>query len=299
MAKFFIVADLDELEVYKPPSVQVVKSEEKFKLKVVDNLAYNKLVTGPAFMPKDIRCSVANILGRHTSGVLGKFIWSTIFLSILKFHYFSVLGLNNGNRTTYRLRQSPLINTFEVAGKFGKATDTNFSDSIMTTRATFDHIYPDRVSSVLASMQAAHQKQMYQMSGVDIQSQTAYELALKGPIRPAIRGNPVIYGIKLIEFTKPRFKIEVQGINVKEDYLGSLIAEIGLQMRSVAFCQGVRCKQYGHFTFKDSLLRSHFRLQEIFDNMKLCKEIIHKNSSMFDDENSNPVGMDFIIEENN
>lgn len=190
----------------------------------------------------------------------------------------------------YRLRECSLIQTFEVAGKFGKGTETNFSGSIMTSRATFDHVYPGPLSGILAAMQASHQRKMFDVSGVDIQSQTAYELALKGPIRPAVKGIPIIYGMKLIEFIKPHFKIEIQGINIKEDYLGSIIAEIGLQMRSMAHCKGVRCTNYGFFNFKHSLLRSHFHLQEIIDNMKLCKNIIQDNQSMFDDENPNPIG---------
>lgn len=160
----------------------------------------------------------------------------------------------------------------------------------MTMQATFDHVYPGPLSGLLTSMQASHQRKMFDMSGVDIQSQTAYELALKGPIRPAVKGIPVIYGIKLIEFIKPRFKIEVQGINIKEDYLGSLIAELGLQMRSAAFCQGIRCKNYGFFNYKDSLLRSHLRLQQIVDNMQTCGGIMKEHQRMFDDENSKPVG---------
>lgn len=45
------------------------------------------------------------------------------------------------------------------------------------------------------------------LCGVDIQSQTAYELAAKGPIRPANPKIPVIYGIKCVEFNLPDFTI--------------------------------------------------------------------------------------------
>lgn len=42
---------------------------------------------------------------------------------------------------------------------------------------------------------------------MDIQSQTAYELAAKGPIRPADSKIPVIYGIKCVEFEPPNFTL--------------------------------------------------------------------------------------------
>lgn len=45
------------------------------------------------------------------------------------------------------------------------------------------------------------------MCGVDIQSQAAYELAVKGLIRPSRKEIPVVYGIKCIEFKLPDFVI--------------------------------------------------------------------------------------------
>jgi len=44
-------------------------------------------------------------------------------------------------------------------------------------------------------------------SGVDIQSQTAYELAVKGLIKPANSKIPLLYGIKCIHFQPPDFTI--------------------------------------------------------------------------------------------
>lgn len=45
------------------------------------------------------------------------------------------------------------------------------------------------------------------LCGIDMQSQTAYELAAKGPIRPQNSNIPVIYGIKCVEFDLPYFTI--------------------------------------------------------------------------------------------
>lgn len=47
----------------------------------------------------------------------------------------------------------------------------------------------------------------YRMSGVDLQSDTAYELAKQGLIRPANSKIPIIYGIKCVEFDAPNFTI--------------------------------------------------------------------------------------------
>lgn len=45
------------------------------------------------------------------------------------------------------------------------------------------------------------------MCGVDLQSQAAYELAVKGPLRPSQSDIPVVYSIKCVEFKPPEFTI--------------------------------------------------------------------------------------------
>lgn len=48
---------------------------------------------------------------------------------------------------------------------------------------------------------------LFSQSGVDIQSQTAYELAVQGLIKPANSKIPILYGIKCIHFQPPDFTI--------------------------------------------------------------------------------------------
>lgn len=40
-----------------------------------------------------------------------------------------------------------------------------------------------------------------------MQSQAAYELAVKGPIRPAVAEIPMVYTIKCVEFEPPEFTL--------------------------------------------------------------------------------------------
>jgi mitochondrial mRNA pseudouridine synthase TRUB2 len=94
-----------------------------------------------------------------------------------------------------------------VTGKFGMSTETHFVDSPVTVRGSFDHITLNKLSSLLASLQSSHQKKMYELCGVDLQSQAAYELAAQGPIRPYKAKIPVIYSLRCIEYKKPYFTI--------------------------------------------------------------------------------------------
>lgn len=48
---------------------------------------------------------------------------------------------------------------------------------------------------------------MPRLSGVHIQSQAAYELAVQGLIRPANKNIPMIYTIRCIDFNSPDFTL--------------------------------------------------------------------------------------------
>lgn len=47
----------------------------------------------------------------------------------------------------------------------------------------------------------------FRSCGVNMQSQAAYELAVKGLLRPIRSKVPVIYGIKCVQFEPPEFTI--------------------------------------------------------------------------------------------
>lgn len=117
------------------------------------------------------------------------------------------MGINRGTKTAQLIRDTRPIRVYHLTGKFGKSTETNFNDSRTTARATYDHIYDEKLNSCLSSMQTSHQKKMFELSGVDLQSQTAFELASKGPLRPIKKGVPLIYSMRCIEFKRPFFTI--------------------------------------------------------------------------------------------
>lgn len=48
---------------------------------------------------------------------------------------------------------------------------------------------------------------MFDLCGVDIQTQAAYDLAVQGPLRPSSSNVPLIYSMRCIEFQKPHFTI--------------------------------------------------------------------------------------------
>lgn len=94
-----------------------------------------------------------------------------------------------------------------MTGKFGSSTETHFNDSAVTVRASFDHVNLAKINSLLASLQASHQKKMFELCGVDVQSQTAYDLAVQGPLRPSVTNIPLIYSLRCIDLKRPYFII--------------------------------------------------------------------------------------------
>lgn len=73
------------------------------------------------------------------------------------------------------------------------------------------------------------------------------------------------------------FKIsEVNVINEYEDYLLSLVHEIGLKLRCSATCTALRCIRYSSFNINQALLMKHWNLQYVLNNIKECNSSYSK-----------------------
>ncbi|KAI9583372.1 mitochondrial mRNA pseudouridine synthase Trub2 [Glossina fuscipes] len=218
------------------------------------NLADDILSKGPAYQMDDISCAPALSLGPHTSGVL-------------------ILGLNRGIRLYKTAQKKPPIRAYHVTVEMGVATENHFSDSRKTVRANYTHVRADRISGLASSLQASHQRKMYELCGVDLQSQAAYELACKGLIRPVDNSLPVVYGIKLIGFQPPYFTLEIHAINETEDYLAALVNDMAIELKTVGHCSAIRCVRHGPYVVEKSLLRHGWNLAGVVRNMREQKAI--------------------------
>ncbi|XP_017771216.1 PREDICTED: probable tRNA pseudouridine synthase 2 [Nicrophorus vespilloides] len=265
-----LCADLNQLDCRPPIDHVVVEPDEKdcFDVKVVPNLADHPMVVGPRYQANDLPCSWSNFLGTSTSGVL-------------------ILGLGRrGTSLAKNIRENYPTRAYRIKGVFGQSTDNNYKDGKVVERSTFWHVKLSRLERLLANMQASHQRKMFEMSGVDMQSQTAYDLAIKGPIRPANSKLPLIYGLKCVHFQPPNFTIEVQCVNEYEMYLKTLIHEIGTSLHSTAHCTGLQCIRHSHFTLDDAFLRRHWDLRHLMANMERCNKIISEHGSIVRQENA-------------
>ncbi|CAD7012956.1 mitochondrial mRNA pseudouridine synthase Trub2 [Ceratitis capitata] len=266
-----IAKDLNEMKVREPRKLHTPLLEPGGdanpllrKINSID-LADHILATGPRYQISDIRCALVAGLGIHTSGVL-------------------LFGINKGINQSQQVQRNRPVRAYHVTGRLGMATETHFPDARITVRADYRHVHPDRVSALAASMQASHQRKMYELCGVDLQSQAAYEIACKGLLRPADNTQPVIYGIKLIDFQRPDFTLEIHAINECEEYLASLINEVGIELRTVAHCTSIRCIRHGHYGVETSLLRHGWNLRGVVKNMREQRQVLQKHPHLINQD---------------
>ncbi|KAB0802496.1 hypothetical protein PPYR_04682 [Photinus pyralis] len=225
------------------------------------NLADHPLVVGPRYNPNNLRCSWSNYLGFNTSGVL-------------------LMGLQNGTKTANLIRSNKLMRAYRVKGLLGRATDNFYKDGKVVERTTMGFIKSHHMDRLLSVIQSSHQRKMFDATGVDLQSQTAYDLAVKGQIRPVCSKTPLLYGIKCVDYQPPEFTVEIHCVNEYEMYLKALIHEIGLKLHSTAHCTGIQCIRHSYFNLDHALLQKHWTLQHIFDNLEECGNIISQHENM-------------------
>jgi hypothetical protein len=84
-----------------------------------------------------------------------------------------------------------------------------------------------------------------------------------------------------------RFFPEIHACNESENYLGILIHEIGIELKSLAFCTQIRCIRESHFTLDDALVKRHWNVEALVLNIKRCRDILLKHPEII--AQTNPI----------
>lgn len=93
---------------------------------------------------------------------------------------------------------------------------------------------------------------------------------------PKLSGFKKLLYLKCIFLT---FLSEVQCINEHEVYLKTLVHDIGMQLHSVATCTSLQCIRYDSFTLEHALLRKHWTLQYLMDNMAESSRLLRESKA--------------------
>ncbi|OWF37477.1 tRNA pseudouridine synthase 2 [Mizuhopecten yessoensis] len=183
------------------------------------------------------------------------------------------MGSGNYKYRTKKL-SSRYTQVYHVKGRLGWASDSYDIRGRIVERSTFSHVNRSLVEKVSATMEANHQRKMFDYSGVNPESQEAYELATQGLLRPDVdHKEPIIYSIKCVAFDLPHFTLEIHAINEKCFYLAEVIHGFGLLMNTTAVCAGIRRIRSGVYDLNYALLYQDWKLNKIAQNLKSCKHI--------------------------
>ncbi|KAK9496481.1 hypothetical protein O3M35_013243 [Rhynocoris fuscipes] len=251
--------ELCEMDCREPtPFVEIEGDTTKpMSVTVRPNYADHPLVIGPRYVVEDFKCRWATYLGFNTSGVF-------------------LLGLNKGTYMAYKLNSKYPIRTYRLTAEMGYTTNNLFKTGKVVDRHSFNHVRLAFLENLLASIEATHQRNVFQICGVDIQSQEAYELAASGLVRPVNSKIPIVYSCKCVEFNPPEFTLEIQSINEYEAFLLALVHSIGLKLRTLATCISVQCIRHSFFTLDNALLKKHWTLQDVVTNIKNNQKLFNK-----------------------
>lgn len=253
-----LTRDLNMLEPRPALPHIVIEGNTAEDLVVVkkENYADHPLVIGPRYQADDYKLSYAIHLHKNISGVC-------------------LMGVNRGTKGTLVARAGRLIRSYSLGGRLGMATNTGYFDAKVVTKSTYHHVTRARLLKTLMHIQGGFQQSAFHFLGLDPQSQAAYEaMSAEGLVRPGEKSPPLVYNIKLVEFSSPDFTIEVSCINENGEFLQHLVHKIGLQLKTNAVCTQMRCVRYGPWTLQHALLRKHWTLKHIIDNVSVCNPLI-------------------------
>ncbi|KZC07810.1 putative tRNA pseudouridine synthase 2 [Dufourea novaeangliae] len=255
--------DLNNQRVRPPMQHVAIEGPTNQFMKVVvrESYADNPLVVGPRYQPNDFRLSATKLTGMDTSGVM-------------------VCGINDGNKLAFKLRNAKCTRFYKVKGILGQATDNYFYTGKIVEKSTYKHVKHGHIDRVCSSMQSSHQRKMFELCGIDMQSQAAYELAVKGLLRPSDPNIPMIYTIRCVHFSPPEFTLEIVCINEYEMYLKTIVHDVGMQLRSTATCTQILCIQDGLFTLDHALLTKHWDLVSILSSISVSDKILAENKDL-------------------
>lgn len=230
-------------------------SESLPVITTVPDLADHTLVVGARYNPEDFVVSFCDGLATYASGV-----------TVMS------LGVPGWLRNVLLAR---FVRVYRLKGELGRSTDKFTDDGRTVERTTYGHVTAAKMDRVITAMQAGHQKHMFTSSGLDLQSQEAYDLAVGGLLRPKARdGGPVIYGFRCVEFEPPHFTLEVQTINETAQHLAAMVHKLGLELRSGATVNQIQRLRYGPLHLDHALLQKHWTVENIVENMETCKMLL-------------------------
>jgi tRNA U55 pseudouridine synthase TruB len=238
-----------------------VDGQLDYAIELRPNYADSPALIGPRYQSKDMSMNICNNLGYDVSGLV-------------------LVGIRSaGSLLINRIRRQRLLREYEIDCRLGYATDNYTHDGSVVERSTYTHLTRSKVDYVLNKIQSTQQSIIY--SGLNLKSQAAYEMAVKGTIKPSVQNlSPVLYSIRCVNFKPPDFKIRLVTLNENHLYLKSLVNGVGLDLRTNACVVNIRCTKYGPFNTQDhAILQKHWDVEHVMQSIYSLKELVEKTAN--------------------
>ena len=189
-----------------------------------------------------------------------------------------IFGINDDENRVDRIRCSQLLRTYKLKLMFGKGTKDGFADGEVV-QVTKTQLNRARLAKALAAIESQHQKSSFQTRQIDLKSQEAYELALKGPVRPEeITEDTAVYSISLLPSKeKDVVEIDICCVNESLDFFLLLTQELGMRLRTTAVIDEIRCIRWGFFDLSDALTVPEVNLKSVIENTLITNRLYQKN----------------------
>ncbi|XP_071476810.1 pseudouridylate synthase TRUB2, mitochondrial-like [Diadema antillarum] len=185
-----------------------------------------------------------------------------------------VLAVRDGNKLVSQYQDARLPRQYTVRGCFGVATDSHDDKGKIWQKTTYDHITLERLDWVISNICRSYQRELIRHSGVDMQSQEAYELAVRGLLHPVGETNPLLTDISCTMFEPPYFELEIHSYADSAQYLRKVVHDIGQELKSSAVALQVRRIRDGPFSLDHALLKKHWKLDHIAAAIEACKPLV-------------------------
>jgi len=249
------------------------KSTDIMTTNDISDYSVHPSVLGPAYDIKDFKAYIVNPMGDKASGLC-------------------VIGLNDhGVRQAQILKRAKFLTTYHVKGEFGRATRTGWVDGKTAKCQGYKHLQKKSwlLEQMLVNISSSNQARAWNVAGVGLETEEAYEIACQGAVRPKELNETLVYNISLKQCKLPHFLMEVQCIEGPNDqdqtYLVRLIEEIAIKCRTVAHVSQISCAALGPWTKDQTLLHKQLTLQNVLnnisDNRKIYREFIAKPHGIF------------------
>ncbi|TRY78236.1 hypothetical protein TCAL_08967, partial [Tigriopus californicus] len=211
------------------------------------------LALGAGFEPSDLFLHVVNPLPHRVGGV--------------------VLSTINHAALAHQIERAQCIRTYRVEVQLGRGTRTGFADGPVQERSRNPFLRRSQVDRILATIQSNYQRDAFDFAQVRLDSQAAYELAARGPIRPQMDSHALIYHCKCVQFEDSRMELEFSCINEDEDFILGFIQDLSLKLKTNATIHRMRCIRYGFFTLDHALLVKHATLSHVLTHTWIMPKV--------------------------